>query len=100
MNFPKFIVEDDCLILAKCTYHKQLARDKENVVGGGWFEYDSENNVFILSKTSGDFGKAKFEDIKKCIDLGNMFFNSRRTRRIKKTTKFLYDTGSTKIKLN
>lgn len=30
MVYQKFIIEGDNLILAKCTYHKQLAKDVTN----------------------------------------------------------------------
>ena len=78
--FPKFIVEIDnslgkCLIIAKCTYHKQLANNIENVIGGGWWSLDRENSVFTLNGDSHEFGMAKIEDIKECISLGNVFTN-------------------------
>lgn len=52
--YPKFIIETDpelgdCLIVSKCTFHKQLATDV-NAVKGGWYVYDRQskenNNVF------------------------------------------------------
>ena len=51
--FPKFIIETDgqegdCLIVAKCTYHKQLATDIKKVKGGGWWTLDKENSIFTL----------------------------------------------------
>lgn len=76
--FPKFIIETDeqegdCLIIAKCTYHKQLATDKTKVKGGGWFSVDLENKVFTLHGQSEDFGRAKIEDISDCIKRGKAF---------------------------
>ena len=49
--FPKFIIETDnqegdCLIIAKCTYHKQLATDISKVKGGGMWTLDRENSIF------------------------------------------------------
>jgi len=35
MVFSKFIIEGSSLIMAKCTYHKQLATNKDDVKGGG-----------------------------------------------------------------
>lgn len=75
--FPKFIIEDDELILGKCTYHKQLATDIKNVKGGGWFSFKNEQNSFTFFGDSQDFGIASLEDIKKCI-LENKVFNNHR----------------------
>ena len=72
--FPKFIIETDdqegdCLIVAKCTYHKQLATDITKVKGGGWWTLDRDNSIFTLSGDSHVFGRAKIEDIAKyCKD--------------------------------
>jgi hypothetical protein len=57
--FPKFIIETDdqegdCLIVAKCTYHKQLATDITKVKGGGWWTLDRDNSIFTLSGDSHD----------------------------------------------
>ena len=77
--FPKFIIETDaeegdCLIIAKCTYHKQLATDKTKVKGGGWFSVDLEKKVFTLHGQSEDFGRATIEDISDCIKRGKAFY--------------------------
>ncbi len=79
--FPKFIIETDnelgdCLIIAKCTYHKQLATFEEKVKGGGWWILDRENSVFTLHGNSHDFGTATIEDLKNCIQNKNVFTNS------------------------
>jgi hypothetical protein len=71
--FPKFIVEGDNLIIAKCTYHKQLVIETEKVKGGGWWSL--KDKTFTLSGDSHDFGMATVEDIKNCIDKGNVFRN-------------------------
>lgn len=96
-SYPKFIIYDNNLIIGECTYHKQLANDITKVEGGGWFRYD--NNTFTLGGSSHDFGYAKLEDIKKCIEDGNVYGNSRITRKMK-NYKFVYDTQSELIKLN
>ena len=98
MVYPKFIIEEDNLILAKCTFHKQLATDKEKVKGGGWFRFDDEKKAFILGGSSHDFGYAKLEDIKKCIELGNVYGNSRLSRKMD-NYKFYYDTQTELIEL-
>lgn len=76
--FPKFIIETDaeegdCLIIAKCTYHKQLAVDLTKVKGGGWWELDSETQTFTLFGESDFFGRATIEDISKCVEQGKVF---------------------------
>jgi hypothetical protein len=93
--FPKFIIETDdelgdVLIIAKCTYHKELTTNKEKVKGGGWFKFNKETNTFILSDESYDFGRAKIEDIKNCIDKGNVYTNSRCYRSIADKYSFDY----------
>ena len=50
--FPKFIIETDddhgdCLIISKCTYHRELAIDKDKVKGGGWFVF--KDGTFYIS---------------------------------------------------
>jgi hypothetical protein len=76
--YPKFIIETDptegdCLIIAKCTYHRQLAIDISKVKGGGWWSLDKEKSTFTLTGESHDFGKAQIEDIAKCIQREKVF---------------------------
>ena len=99
MVYSKFIIEGKNLIMAKCTYHKQLAKNKDQVRGGGWFRYDEDKKAFILGGSSYDFGYAKIEDIKKCIENNKVFGNSKLTRNIS-NHKFMYDTETELIKLN
>ncbi len=78
--FPKFIIEKDrelgmFLVIGKATFHKQLAHTKENVVSGGWWAFDKESNTFTLSDKSEDFGMARVEDIKTCIERGHVYTN-------------------------
>ena len=79
--FPKFIIEKDpelgnVLIIAKCTYHKQLATIPENILGGGWWTLNRETETFTLNGDSHDYGRASVEDIKDCIDRDMVFTNS------------------------
>ena len=51
-SFPKFIIETDdeigdCLIIAKCTYHHELAIDKTKVKGGGVVDFKRKRICFI-----------------------------------------------------
>lgn len=101
--FPKFIIETDeelgdCLIIAKCTYHKQLVTFPEKVKGGGWWKKTDEE-TFCLYGSSEDFGTAKLEDIKACVLSGNVFTNSGLMHSIASKFKFKYDTGSETLNL-
>lgn len=76
--FPKFIIETDdiegdCLIIAKCTYHKQLVTDISKVKGGGWYEYKHEDNTFILYGSSHDLGESSIDDISACVKNNKVF---------------------------
>ncbi len=93
--FPKFIIETDeqegdCLIIAKCTFHKQLVTDKEKVKGGGWWTLDRENKVFTLYGKSEDFGEAKFDDIKDCVNRKKVFSNPSLVRNLTEDFTFKY----------
>lgn len=97
-TFPKFIVEGDCLILGKCTYHKQLATLFTEVKGGGWWRWDQEKNEIHLSGKSEDFGQASPDDIRACIKAGNVFWSYNGGREIEGHTIYL-KTGIETIKL-
>lgn len=95
--FPKFIIEDGNLIIAKCKYHKQLVNDKDQdkVKGGGWWKI--ENDTLILFGDSYEFGQATFETIKTCINKGTIFSDKYKTTNISKKYKFAYYNGIEKI---
>ena len=102
--FPKFIIETDddlgdCLIISKCTYHKDLVIDKTKVKGGGWWRLDYETKTFTLYGESSDFGKSTLEDIKNCIDNGNVYTDYTLSHSIADKYNFDYDTYSEIIKL-
>ena len=98
-KFPKFIIENDTLIFMKVTYHKEIAEDPKNVKGGGWFRYFPETNTFVFHGESHDFGKAKFEDVKKCVETGKVYSDKRMLRDVFSIHNFAYDTGSEIIPL-
>jgi len=103
--FPKFIIETDdelgnCIIISKCTFHKDLATDKDKVKGGGFFNYNSKNNTFTFSGESHDFGRASLEDIQKAVDEDKVFTNPYLTRSIAKKHKFFYNNGVETFELN
>jgi len=99
MLHPKFIIEGENLILGKCEYHKHLATNKENVKGGGWFRFDAYKHAFILGGKSFDFGYADIEDIRTCVQKGNVFKDKNLTRNLQ-GFHFIYDTQSELIELN
>jgi hypothetical protein len=96
--FPKFIVEGNNLIIAKCTYHKQLVTDKDQVKGGGMWMLDMAKKEFLLYGDSFDFGRASIEELKVCIESGNVFWSYNGGRKIEGHTFYL-NTGIEIIKL-
>jgi hypothetical protein len=97
--FPKFIIEDDCLIMSKVTYHKDMVIDKDKVKGGGWFKYSSDKKTFIFYGESHDFGSAKFADIVECVKNRKVYSNPFHTRNMCEKYEFAYDSGSEIIPL-
>jgi hypothetical protein len=93
--YPKFIIEThdqegDCLIIAKCTYHKQLAINPLKVKGGGWWTLDKDKSTFTLHGESHDFGKAKIEDIQNCVQRKKVFSSLYIDKNITNDFKFQY----------
>lgn len=97
--FPKFIVEGDNLIIAKCTFHKQLVTDESKVKGGGLWNWDKERREFKLYGESTDYGYASEEDVKACIKSGNVYFSYIGGKQITDHTFYL-NTGIETIQLN
>lgn len=94
--FPKFVIETDdelgdCLIISKCTFHKELVTDPTKVKGGGWFKYNHDDKSFILYGDSNDFGKSTLDDIRKCIESGNVFNNPYSDRSMVGRYTLMYD---------
>ncbi len=95
--YPKFIIEEienegKCLILSKCTYHKQLARDVNNIIGGGWFHLDINNFTFTFFGNSHDFGKAELNDIFHCVKNEKIYKDKFLVQNITRMYKFRYRT--------
>ena len=65
--FPKFIIEDGCVVMMNAKYHSQIVNNQNKVTGGGWFRFDSSSNAYTFYGESHDYGKAKLEDIKECV---------------------------------
>lgn len=89
MEYPKFIIENNNLILGKVQFHKHLANDPKDVKGDGWYEFDYERKTFTFYGESYDFGSAKLVDIKKCIELKNVF-DTKLSRNIFDNYNFVY----------
>lgn len=87
--YPKFILEDGDLIIAKCTIHKELVTDKEKVSGGGTWR--KKDDTFTLFGQSQDFGPSKAEDLKKAVQEGRVYTSSARIRSIAENYRFLYE---------
>ena len=95
--FPKFIIEDDKIIIGKVNMHQQLVTDKTKVRGGGWFKFISDTNTFQFYGDSNDFGKATLEDIKSCVDNNQIFEGRGAMYDISDDANFSYHTGSEEI---
>lgn len=93
--FPKFIVETDdeldkIIILAMCTFHRELASDVSRIKGGGWWVLNRKTNVFTLLGDSHDFGKARIEDIAQCVQQKKVFSSSSMHKNYTDNYTFLY----------
>jgi len=79
--FPKFVVVRDeeeggpCIIIAKCTYHRELVTDVTKVMGGGWWTLDRDNKCFTLYGESDEFGKVSDDVLMDCILSRRIFTN-------------------------
>ncbi len=98
-KFPKFIIEGDNLILGKVTYHNDLVIDRKNVKGGGQFKFISDDNSFVFSGSSHEYGIAMLVDVQSCVNKGNIF-DTRLDRNISKKHNFFYDSGTELIDLS
>jgi hypothetical protein len=99
---PKFTIETteskgDCIILGKCLFHKELAKDITKVKGGGWWTLDKDNSIFTLYGDSQDFGRAKIEDIASCVQRKKVFSSSSLMRNLTDDFKFQYKDQYGKI---
>lgn len=74
MKHPKWILENDRIVIGKVEFHHELRTQKDSTIkGGGWFFFDDqEEPTFILYNKSFDFGFAKIEDVKKAVIEGNV----------------------------
>ena len=98
----KFIIENyqelgDCLVIAKCDYHKDLVCNEDSVKGGGWWRLDDD--TITLYGSSEQFGKAELDDILKCFENGNVFNTPLLEYPITDEVYFIYDNGNERIKI-
>lgn len=98
-KYSKFIIENGNLILSKVTFHKEIVKDASKVNGGGWFRYEHDTKTFVFFGDSTDFGAAKIENIKECVENCKVFSDNRLLRNISNNYNFSYDTGTEKIEL-
>lgn len=94
--YNKFIIETDdelgdCLIIAKCTFHKQLVTDEKKVKGGGMWKFEDNKETIVLFGESHKFGKATIDDIKNCIKNDNVYTNPTLSHSIVSLHDFKYD---------
>jgi len=97
--FPKFIIEEENMILKTVKNHRDIATNESRVKGGGSYIFDIETNSFTLYGESYEFGAAKIEDIKKCIEDGKVYANDELTNSIADKNNFSFYNGSEIIKL-
>lgn len=72
----KFIVVNNCIILGRVVFHKQILQLTEHSEskpdGGGEYILDSDKRVINLFGSSHDFGTATREQILYAVSLGNV----------------------------
>ena len=93
--FPKFILENnsdlgDFLIVANCTFHKELATDLTKVKGGGWWTFNEKKSTLIFHGESLDFGKANVLDIANCVKRKKIFPCVSLNKEFSDNLKFIY----------
>ena len=101
--FQKFIIENDpedglYMVLAKCTFHKQLAHNTENVLGGGSWEL-FENEITLFGQ-SHDFGPCDLEDLKYVVQNQKVFTSSTLIRNLSDKFTFIWQDIDYGTKIN
>ena len=62
----KWIIEDGELKLGNVDFHFQLASNRQNVKGGGFWWYDEEKGKMFFYGISTDFGQVSQQDWDTC----------------------------------
>ncbi|MBR4366694.1 MAG: hypothetical protein IKP43_07940 [Bacteroidaceae bacterium] len=61
MSYPKFIITmEGYLRLGMVNQHKDLLKQGEQCIGGGYYRFDFVSNYIILDRESFDFGCPKW----------------------------------------
>ncbi len=61
MTLPKFIITmDGYFRLGMVNQHKDLLKQGEQCIGGGYYTFDYVSNRIVLDRSSYDFGKPKW----------------------------------------
>jgi len=61
--YPKFIINNNEIIVGFVEFHIDLARNHELTIGGGWWYLDRKNNILYLYGDSQEFGKVTIDDV-------------------------------------
>ncbi len=69
--YPKFIVNENRLIIGMAFQHRMLARNHNSTLGGGWWHIDEATQRIWLYASSQVFGPVKKEILKEIIAKGN-----------------------------
>lgn len=59
----KFIISNSGLITGNVSYHFELARGEQGVLGGGYWEVDEEKKILFLYGTSIDYRSVSLADV-------------------------------------
>ena len=102
--FPKFIIETDedgdYMIIAKCTFHRQLASNEDRVKGGGSWNLNHELKQFTLSGKSHEFGPCEIRDIATCVQNKRVYSSSAMYRNFSDFSFKFYESGKGLIDLD
>lgn len=71
MKLPKWIINDNDLVMGIVEFHKDLLKDhKDKTIGGGLWHMDRRNKKLYLYGKSHDYGQCKVEDIYNMLEEG------------------------------
>jgi len=59
----KWIIEGRDFKLGNVDFHREFAKDKSKVIGGGYWHIDRVSNILYLYSKSEDFGNVSLADI-------------------------------------
>lgn len=89
MIYPKYIIEDDCLIIGRVYRHHQLADNKENVKGGGLWHYNDDTTIVLMGRST-DFGSPRIDDVRAAVEAGNVYSNRAKTHKVLQDKSFVF----------